>query len=93
MVFAVIGATIAFNVAVYLVLAIFLREMKRKSSYTDVPELRGVPEDAWLTLHHHSYSPRSFQPQSDHGSTSGTLAKNSTFDGIAMQGWEPEGKD
>ena len=42
MVLAIVSATIAFNIAVYLVLATFLREMKRKSSYLEIPELKGV---------------------------------------------------
>jgi hypothetical protein len=43
MLFAIVGAVIAFNVALYMVLATLIREMKRKSSYVEIPELKGMP--------------------------------------------------
>ncbi|BDA49331.1 hypothetical protein COCOBI_13-4430 [Coccomyxa sp. Obi] len=42
MIFAVVGVVIAFNVSLYLVLATFLRDNKRKASTVDFPELKGL---------------------------------------------------
>jgi hypothetical protein len=42
MITAVIGVVIAFNVAVYLMLASFLGDMKRRSPYADILELEGA---------------------------------------------------
>ncbi len=41
MILAVVGVVVAFNVSVYLVLATFLTENRRKASPTDFPELKG----------------------------------------------------
>lgn len=42
MILTVIGVAVAFNVSVYLVLATFLSENKRKASASDFPELKGA---------------------------------------------------
>ena len=43
MFFAVVGVVIAFNVSLYLVLATFLKDTKRKASTVEFPELKGTP--------------------------------------------------
>lgn len=43
MFFAVVGVVIAFNVSLYLVLATFLKDNKRKVSTVEFPELKGTP--------------------------------------------------
>ncbi len=42
MILAVAGVVIAFNVSLYLVLATFLKDNKRKGSTVDFPELKGT---------------------------------------------------
>lgn len=42
MILAVVGVAVAFNISVYLVLATFLSENKRKASASDFPELKGA---------------------------------------------------
>ncbi|CAL8464212.1 g3747 [Coccomyxa elongata] len=42
MILAVVGVVIAFNVSLYLVLATFLKDNKRKASTVEFPELKGL---------------------------------------------------